>query len=304
MDHSALVGLEDAHVTHRVDTAFRVRDKQRQQTRRQRMYPDFPGSESGAGLIRTQHRRDRELGPDHVHERFQPIGCFELHATQPTSRDRCTENVREKLRAAHHRQMLPVHQIHGQRPHLRSPTHRCARRRREHARRLVPTATPSTFHDMVRHAHTRRDQIDNLTDLHRDDNRYGHVRATPTATLRRMHHDLVRITPTKMRTRCAGLLPRSTTRDTCLSATLGPVPSRTNTIERRRLRTVRRILPSRLLQHRDPRLQQLDQHPLLTNQPLILCAQNIDPPVIVSAQIIRHTPIEPDCTRTTVDPPE
>ena len=165
MDHSALVGLEDAHVTHRVDTAFRVRDKQRQQTRRQRMYPDFPGSESGAGLIRTQHRRDRELGPDHVHERFQPIGCFELHATQPTSRDRCTENVREKLRAAHHRQMLPVHQIHGQRPHLRSPTHRCARRRREHARRLVPTATPSTFHDMVRHAHTRRDQIDNLTDL-------------------------------------------------------------------------------------------------------------------------------------------
>ena len=135
-------------------------------------------------------------------------------------------------------------------------------------------------------------------------NRYGHVRATPTATLRRMHHDLVRITPTKMRTRCAGLLPRSTTRDTCLSATLGPLPSRTDTIRRRRLRTIRRILPSRLLQHRDPRLQQLDQHPLLTNQPLILCAQNIDPPVIVSAQIIRHTPIEPDCTRTTVDPPE
>ena len=129
------------------------------------MHPYFPGSERSARLIRAQHRRDRELSPDHVHERFQPTSCFQLHATQPTSRHRCAEHIGEKLRAAHHGQMLTVHQIHGQRPDFRSPTHRCTCSFREHTRGLVPADAAASLDDMLAHVHPSRDQINHLTHL-------------------------------------------------------------------------------------------------------------------------------------------
>ena len=181
------------------------------------------------------------------------------------------------------------------------PQHnRCTCSFREHTRGLVPADAAASLDDMLAHVHPSRDQINHLTHLSPDHDRRLHVRATPTAAHRSMHDRLVRVTTSKMRTRRARLLPWPATSHTCLGPPLRPLLPRTHPIQRRRPRTIRRILPSRLLQHRNPRLQQLHRH----HQPGVQTTQLSYQTLIVSARIIRHPPIQPDRARRVVDPPE
>ena len=97
-----------------------------------------------------------------------------------------------------------------------------------------------------------------------------------------------------MCTRSSRLFPRSTASVTLLSTPFRPLLPRTNTIRRRWLRRIQRILPQLLLQNCNPRHQQLNQRRLLNTQTL----------KVLSAQTINHKPIKPDHARTVADPPE
>ena len=152
--------------------------------------------------------------------------------------------------------MLTVHQIQRQRSNLRPPTRRRPCRRGEHASCLEPTPATTTFHNMLSHVHARGDQINDLADLGSNHDRFVQTAPAPAATHRHMRCRFVRVTPTKMRTRRAWLLPRLTPNNACFGSTFRPFLTRTNPIRRRRLRTIQRILPNRLLKHRNPFLQQ------------------------------------------------
>ena len=299
--NNTVEGGEDAHVVERLDASFRVRGQQRQQSRRDRMHPCFPGRQCGAGLVRAQHRGDPKLGADLVEERVETTRRFELHTTQPTRRDRCTKHIGEQLRAARHREMLAVHQIHGQRPHLGPPAHRRTRSFWEHTRGLVPTTATSAFHDMLRDLDPGRDQIDHLTHFGPDHDCGIHAPTAPTTAHRRMHDPGIGVTPTKMRTRRTRLLPRLMTHGACFGPPLRTLLTWPDPIRRRRLRTIRRILSRSLLQHGNPRRLKLDHLTQRHDQRHLLNNQSFE---ILSALTIGHTPIQPDRARRVVDPPE
>ena len=83
---------------------------------------------------------------------------------------------------------------------------------------------------MIADAHTRRDQIDNLTYLGTDTDRVGHICAASATTQRWVHDRFVRVTSAKMRARRPRLFPRITASRALLGSTHGTLLPRTHPI--------------------------------------------------------------------------
>jgi len=86
-------------------------------------------------------------------EPSQLPGSLQLHGAQPSGRYRGVEEFAQQLGGAFQRQVLAIHEIHGQRPHLRHPTHRRLGGGRELAERFMTAHAATSLGDMVDHVH-------------------------------------------------------------------------------------------------------------------------------------------------------